>query len=153
MSAFLSLCGLIVPFSEAPDTLIPFLLILSPIYINKKSKILCFILILIAIFWPLNSRKNSNSWLISIDDNDIIMRILLLIDSVYMFISFKKAGKYKMTPSQIENNQFPIVIWVRIMKFLWFININFKNDLKNITPIGQLPCPWITVLWLYKSCV
>jgi hypothetical protein len=28
-----------------------------------------------------------------------------------MIVNFKKAGKYKMTPSQVENNQFPILIW------------------------------------------
>jgi hypothetical protein len=38
------------------------------------------------------------------------MRVLMLIDAIYMIVNFKKAGKYKMTPSQVENNQFPILI-------------------------------------------
>lgn len=40
------------------------------------------------------------------------MRVLILLDAIYMIVAFKKPGKYKMTPSQIENHQFPILIWI-----------------------------------------
>ena len=38
------------------------------------------------------------------------MRILIIVDAIYMLVFYKKSGKYKMTPAEIVNSQFPIVI-------------------------------------------
>lgn len=131
LSAFLSLCGLIVPFTESPDTIIPFLLILSPIYINKKSKILSIVLILIAVLWPVHGKHISKHWFSTIEQNDIIMRVLILLDAIYMIVAFRRPGKYKMTPSQIENNQFPILIWIIALAFVFnFYFASFVNLIK-----------------------
>jgi len=56
----------------------------------------------------------------------------MLIDAIYMIVNFKKTGKYKMTPCQVENNQFPILIWVQSLLFEHdFKDFNFVNYIDN----------------------
>lgn len=54
------------------------------------------------------------------DQNDVVMRILLVVDAIYMMVSFRKPGKYKMTPSQVENSQFPILLWIYFTLSIFF---------------------------------
>jgi hypothetical protein len=78
------------------DTILAFILMLSPIYLLTNSKIIAFILILLAIVWPDHSQ------------NDFLMRIIMIADGIYMATTSVRASKYKMIPSKIKNSDFPI---------------------------------------------
>ena len=98
-SAFLSLLGVILPFLLWEDTLLVYVLILSPIYLVYSSKYLAFGLCLIALFWP------------SITERNLLMRALMIVNSLFIISNGSRTTKYKMTPTKALNHDFVLLIW------------------------------------------
>jgi hypothetical protein len=98
ISAFLALSSLIIPFLLWEDTFLGYLLILTPLYLPYKSFYLSGSLALCAFLWPHVTERN------------LMMRAFLLMNAIYIAITRNRQQKYKMTPTQVENSEFPILI-------------------------------------------
>ena len=98
VSAFLSLAGIIIPFIFWEDTLLVYVLMASPLFLVYSSRNLAFGLFLTAVLWP------------SVSERNLLMRILLIVDGIYVMLSAKRVVKYKMTATALKNNDFPLLI-------------------------------------------
>jgi predicted phosphohydrolase len=58
-------------------------------------------LIVVAVLWPVHGKQISRHWFSTIEQNDIVLRVLMLVDAIYMMAAFKKVEKYKMTASKV----------------------------------------------------
>lgn len=98
ISAFLALSSLIMPFLLWEDTFLAYLLIIAPLYLPYKSYYLSATLALCALLWPQLSERN------------LMMRAFLIMNALYIALTHHRQPKYKMTPTQIENSEFPLLI-------------------------------------------
>ena len=97
-SAFMALVGIILPFLFWEDSIFIYLLILSPLYLVYSSKWLALGLLATAVLWP------------HITERNMLMRLVLIVDSVYIGFFASKSTKYKITPTKVPNNDFVFLI-------------------------------------------
>jgi hypothetical protein len=98
VSAFLSLSALIVPFLLWENTFLAYVLILAPLYLAYKSYYLSSCLTLLALLWP------------EVTERNLLMRAFILMNAIYIAITHNRQIRYKMTPTRIENSEFPLLI-------------------------------------------
>lgn len=98
ISVFLSLSSLILPFIFWEDTFLAYILLLTPIYLPYRSYSLSASLVFIAFVWPGTSERN------------LLMRVFLIMNAIYMATTTKRNLKYRMTPIKVENIELPLLI-------------------------------------------
>ena len=97
-SAFMALVGIILPFLFWEDSIFIYVLILSPLYLVYSSKWLALGLLATAVLWP------------NITERNMLMRLVLIVDSIYIGFFASKSTKYKITPTKVPNNDFVFLI-------------------------------------------
>jgi hypothetical protein len=99
ISAFLSLSSVILTFTVAPSSPLPFLLLLTPLYINSHNYGLGASLVLGSLAWPTDDYSS-----------ELIVRLALVVNSLYMMSSANRTEKYKMLPGKVINEGLPILL-------------------------------------------
>lgn len=99
ISALLALAGVVLAFTVPPVTPLPFLLLLTPLYINTHSFGLGVVTIVAAVCWPSGQYGR-----------EIVVRVALVINALYMISSTNRVEKYRMLPGRVVNSGFPILL-------------------------------------------
>lgn len=89
----------------------PFLLLLTPLYINTHHYVLCLGLIICAVVWPTWSQGEGAGWGMGEGEGgDLGVRLMLVCNAVYMMASSGRVEKFRVLPSVVANEGLPILI-------------------------------------------
>ena len=97
-SAFLALAGVILPFLLWENTLLVYILVLSPLYLAYPSTYIAAGVLATALLWP------------NVTEHNLLMRATLVVDAAYIMLFAPQPIKYKMTATKVPNNDFVILI-------------------------------------------
>lgn len=99
ISALLSLAGVVLAFTVSPTSPLPFVLLLTPLYINTHSYGLGVALIVGSLAWPSSPQETH-----------FVVRVSLILNAMYLMGSNNRKERYRMMPAKILNEGVPILL-------------------------------------------